>query len=100
MAVRETNMALSTVTAEGLRSVLGDVIDNALRGKDTLITRRGRPAVVIVDYEKYEILQQMRRMIEADKHFDAMRAGDYVDYEDVKDKMAALHASSSQPTGN
>jgi prevent-host-death family protein len=93
-------MVLSTVTAEGLRSMLGDVIDNALRGKDTVVTRRGRPAVVIVDYEKYEKLQQIRRMVEADKHFDAMRAGDFVDYEDVEDEVAALYASSSKPPGN
>jgi prevent-host-death family protein len=92
-------MIAKTVSAEGLRSIIGGVLDSAMRGQETLVTRHGRPVAVIVDHEKFQRLQALQRISEADRQLAEIRAGNFVDWDEVKAELAATYARSPEQTG-
>lgn len=44
---------MDSYTSTQLGKRVGEVIDRAIRGKPSLITRSGRPAAVVLDVEEY-----------------------------------------------
>jgi prevent-host-death family protein len=80
------------VTAEKLRVQSSEILDAAMRGAPTIVTRYGRPAAVVIDFSWFEELERLRRGAEYEKQFARVQAGDYVDLNDL-DRAAANESS-------
>ena len=64
-----------------------------LKDGPVILAQRSRPAAVLVSVEDWDEtareLARLRRMLQAQRDFAAMRAGDYVDLEDLDKELAA-----------
>jgi prevent-host-death family protein len=76
-------MTVKTLSAEDVRAHLAGVIDDALRGKPTAITRRGRPVAAIIDIEDLHELQRLRKLAEMDRQFSELAAGNGIDLDTI-----------------
>lgn len=47
-----------TISANDASRNFGEVIDGALRGEDYVVTRYGKPRVVVVDFLKYKRMEE------------------------------------------
>jgi prevent-host-death family protein len=65
-----------------------------LKRGPVVLAQRSRPAAVLVSFEEWDEtaneLARLRRIVAADRHFAAMKAGDYVDLEDLAKELAAV----------
>jgi prevent-host-death family protein len=74
---------MKQVTAEKLRVHTSAIIDEAIRGNPTVITRHGRPVAAVIDARELEELQRLRRAMQYQIQFDQILAGDYITLEDL-----------------
>lgn len=58
-----------------------------------VLAQRSKPIAVIVTPEQWDLqadeLARLRRIVEADRHFSEMRAGKFVDLNDLDKELAA-----------
>lgn len=64
-----------------------------LKDGPVVLAQRSRPAAVLISFEDWDEtareLARLRRIILADRHFAEMKAGDYVDLDDLDKALAA-----------
>ena len=85
-----------TVPVRELRSHLADLLDDvADRREHVTITRRGRPAAVLIPIAEYDALEETAEILSDDATLDAIRRGladlatdDTVSLADVRDEFA------------
>jgi antitoxin YefM len=86
-----------TVPVREFRSHLAELLDEvADRREHVTVTRRGRPAAVLVPVDEYEALEETAEILSDDATLAAIRrglddltAGDLVSLEQVRDEHAA-----------
>lgn len=86
-----------TVPVREFRSHLAELLDEvADRREHVTVTRRGRPAAVLVPVDEYEALEETAEILSDDAALAAIRrglddlaAGDLVSLEQVRDEHAA-----------
>jgi prevent-host-death family protein len=74
---------MQQVTAEKLRVQTSAIIDEAMRGNPTAITRHGWPVAAVIDARELEELQRLRRAVQYQIQFEQIIAGDYITLEDL-----------------
>ncbi|HWC10499.1 MAG TPA: type II toxin-antitoxin system Phd/YefM family antitoxin [Acidimicrobiales bacterium] len=93
-------MAKSVAVRE-LRSHLADLLDEvADRREHVTVTRRGRPAAVLIPVDEYEALEETAEILSDDATLDAIRQGlddlaadDVVALEQVRQELAVRDRS-------
>jgi prevent-host-death family protein len=66
-----------------------------------VLAQRSKPAAVLVSVAQWDAqadeLARLRRIVEYDRQFAEMDAGNFVKFEDIDKELAALDARTSQP---
>ena len=71
-----TSAMSKTVAVRELRSQLADLLDEvADRREHILVTRRGRPAAVLIPIDEYEALEETAEILSDDATLAAIRTG-------------------------
>ena len=75
-------MTVKTIGSDEARVKLRDILDDVYAGQiEVVIERYNKPTAVVVNYSQWQQtsseLARLRRIIEADQDFAAMRAGNY-----------------------
>lgn len=99
--VRYTARVSKTVPVRELRSHLADLLDEvANRREHVTVTRRGRPAAVLIPVDEYEALEETAEILSDDATLGAIRRGlddlaqgDVVPLEQVRREHAARDRS-------
>ena len=69
-----------------------------VKGGPVYLTQHGKSAAVLLSPEYWaavgDELSRLRRIVEGDKGFAAIRAGDFVDYDNIDQELAHRAASS------
>jgi hypothetical protein len=97
-----------TMTSDQARINWRDAVDTAFEGSAVIIERYGKPVVTVLNYNQWQrmskqMVQQadelarLRRIVKSDSILARMRAGDYVDLDNLDKELAALDASTPKP---
>lgn len=100
-AMRYTSHMSKTVPVREFRTHLADLLDEvADRREHVTVTRRGRPAAVLVPVDEYEALEETAEMLSDEDTLAAIRrglddlaAGDVVPLDEVRAEHAARDRS-------
>jgi DNA-binding transcriptional regulator/RsmH inhibitor MraZ len=78
-------MSAITMTSDQARIKWRDTVDTAFQGGEVVIERYGKPMVAVVNYDHWSRmaneLARLRRIIEADRQFAEMDAGNVVEFD-------------------
>jgi PHD/YefM family antitoxin component YafN of YafNO toxin-antitoxin module len=70
-----------------------------LKSGPVFLAQRGRPAAVVVSPQQWDSiateLSRLRRIVEGDRQFAEIRAGNYVGFDDLDQALEAMNARSS-----
>lgn len=80
---------MSEVTMANARARFGALVDEARRHAPVIVTRHGRPAVAVVDYDTWKRLSDIAEDLDAVAAYDAAKAepGDYATLADVRTEL-------------
>ena len=93
---------VTTMKSEEARNRLRDILDEAVAGREVVIERYSKPTAVVVNYNQWlnwrnmaNELARLRRIVEADRQFAVMDAGNYVTLDNLDNELAAMNARRS-----
>jgi PHD/YefM family antitoxin component YafN of YafNO toxin-antitoxin module len=91
----------TTMKSEEARARFRDILDTTIAGGAVVIERYSKPTAVVINYDTWRTnadeLARLRRIVEADRQFAEMDAGNYVALEDLDKELAAMNAHPSKP---